>query len=397
MLAGAFDQLSRAGAAPPLVHGAARLATLAYQGQPLAALLDLIGPPPRHPADAAAWRLDRSIAHAVCFHPKEAALLQAEALGLAQVFRLRGGGDGPRLLVLMAAGDLMTNVPVDFLTVATDLQLTLMYLTPDPPPGPLPRHDAALVAVSETAPSVLRRLSPWFDSWPRPILNDPRRVLDLSRDTMVGRLDRLPGVAAAATVQASRGALLADGIACLPCGAYPVLLRPLLSHAGLGLVKCSSPSEVAAYLAATPGDAFFLTQYIDYRGADGWFRKYRIAFVDGAPFLCHMAASEHWMVHYLNAGMAESPAKRAAEAAAMAGFSTRFAVRHGEALTALADAVGLDYFSIDCTEALGLLLVFEVDVAAIIHFMDPPALYPYKRAPMQRCADAFAAMVARRR
>ena len=144
----------------------------------------------------------------------------------------------------------------------------------------------------------------------------------------------------------------------------------------------------------TGGDAFYLTQFIDYRGPDGWFRKYRIAFVGGAPYLCHMAASEHWMVHYLNAGMAESPAKRAAEAEAMADFDTGFARRHARAFATLCETIGLDYFSIDCSEAPdGRLLVFEADVAAIIHSMDDPAVYPYKRAAMQRCYDGFAAML----
>jgi hypothetical protein len=110
-----------------------------------------------------------------------------------------------------------------------------------------------------------------------------------------------------------------------------------------------------------------------------------------------MAASDHWMVHYLNAGMAESAAKRAAEAAAMADFDSVFAIRHRRALAGLYAIIGLDYFSIDCGEAPdGTLLVFEADVAAIIHSMDDPAIYPYKRPTMQRCYDAFAAMLARR-
>ena len=63
-------------------------------------------------------------------------------------------------------------------------------------------------------------------------------------------------------------------------------------------------------------------------------------------------------------------------------------------LAAIAGAIGLDYFSIDCAEAKdGRLLVFEADTAAIIHSMDPPDLYPYKRPAMQSCYDAFAAML----
>jgi glutathione synthase/RimK-type ligase-like ATP-grasp enzyme len=184
--------------------------------------------------------------------------------------------------------------------------------------------------------------------------------------------------------------------ALLPGGRYPVLLRPVDTHGGTGLSKLDTAEDLTVFLLITEGEAFYLTQYIDYRGRDGWFRKYRIAFVDGAPFLCHMAASERWMVHYLNAGMAESAAKRAAEAEEMATFDTGFAVRHRDAFAALSAIIGLEYFSIDCGEAAdGSLLVFEADVAAIIHSMDDPVLYPYKAAPMQRCYDAFAAMLTR--
>ncbi len=81
----------------------------------------------------------------------------------------------------------------------------------------------------------------------------------------------------------------------------------------------------------------------------------------------------------------------------MATFDTDFAARHAAAFAGLCDVIGLDYFSIDCSEDQdGRLLVFEADVAAIIHSMDPPDLYPYKAAVMQRCYDAFAAMLRRR-
>jgi hypothetical protein len=95
--------------------------------------------------------------------------------------------------------------------------------------------------------------------------------------------------------------------------------------------------------------------------------------------------------------MEESAAKRAAEAAAMADFDMGFAVRHRGAFASIYTTIGLDYFSIDCAEAPdGRLLVFEADVAAIIHSMDDPVVYPYKQAAMQRCYEGFAAMVRRR-
>jgi glutathione synthase/RimK-type ligase-like ATP-grasp enzyme len=386
-------------ARPPLIQGTARLAALAFQGWSLDRLLAAIGPVPFDDTDRAAWLLDRSLALALTFHAREAAALQKEALAINRVFRLHGEATGLRLLAVMAPGNLMVNAPLDFLTQATDIELTLAF-TDDQGllPVAVPDHDIAIVAVSQSHPTALAALPEQLAAWPRPVLNDPARIALLSRDWLAQALSSAPALTIAPTIRATRSALRRQGVdVLLPDGAFPVLLRPLHSHAGNGLAKIDSADDLAMALLTANVDAFYLTQFIDYRSPDGWFRKYRIAFVGGAPFLCHMAASEHWMIHYLNAGMAESEAKRAAEAKAMAEFDNGFARRHQDAFSTICGTIGLDYFSIDCAEAPdGRLLVFEADVAAIIHSMDDPAIYPYKPATMQRCYDGFAAMLRRR-
>ena len=377
----------------PVVYGTARLAGMLYAGASFGDVLDMLGPQPSAPLAQAGWLMDRSWLYALNFSPYQAAQLQAAALALSGCFRVHGPAQPLRLLGLCAPGDLMVNAPLDFIAPAAGASLSLAYWRGDKLPAELPEHDVAIVAVSESAPDALRALAPVYQTWPRPILNNPALILPMSRDWLFRTLSGLPGVFAAPTWVASRADLQA-GI----MGSYPVLLRPYGSHAGDGLVKADSPADVAPFLSQTEGDAFYVSRFVDYRGGDGWYSKYRIAFVDGAPFLCHMAVSEHWMVHYLNAGMDGNRAKRAAEQRAMDTFASSFAQRHRVGLAAVAAAIGLDYFSIDCAEAAdGRLLVFEADVAAIIHSMDPPELYPYKQAAMQRCYDAFGAMLRRRR
>jgi hypothetical protein len=95
--------------------------------------------------------------------------------------------------------------------------------------------------------------------------------------------------------------------------------------------------------------------------------------------------------------MTESAVKREEEARFMAGFDEGFAARHAAALAAIAERVGLDYVAIDCGETPdGRLLVFEVDVAMIVHAMDPPALFPYKAPQMRKVFAAFRAMLGTR-
>ena len=80
-------------------------------------------------------------------------------------------------------------------------------------------------------------------------------------------------------------------------------MRPVGSHAGKGLEKSASPDALPTYLQQHGDAAFYISRFVDYRSADGQFRKYRLALIEGKPYLCHTAI--------LNAGMSESAAKRA--------------------------------------------------------------------------------------
>jgi hypothetical protein len=98
------------------------------------------------------------------------------------------------------------------------------------------------------------------------------------------------------------------------------------------------------------------------------------------------------MVHYLSAGMAGDAGKRAEEARFMASFDTDFAARHQAAFASLHRRTELDYFAIDCAELPdGRLLLFEADVAMIVHDLDSESLYPYKKPAMARLFAAFQA------
>jgi len=84
-------------------------------------------------------------------------------------------------------------------------------------------------------------------------------------------------------------------------GDYPLVIRPVGTHAGVGLSKLNSPQEINSYLKGRDEKEFFLSEFIDYATAsDGSFRKYRIIFVDGMVFPCHMAISNQWDVWYCN-------------------------------------------------------------------------------------------------
>jgi hypothetical protein len=387
---------------PPIIRGTGDLTTFAYQGNGYEALLERIGAE----VDHAAYLYDRSLASQLAFRRAEGMSLQSAALEAAQIYRVGTSPPGAlRLLALVSPGDLMTNTPLDFLTNHLNVRLDLLYVIPGRPlPVSIPDHDIAFFAVGEADPPELDRLRDLFARWPRPVLNNPNVLPSLQRDTLAASLADVPGLCSPHTAAVDRLALDAHidygdeiiGFA-PPRGLYPCLIRPLYSHAGSGLARVENPGELAKYLHSSFESWFFLTSFVDYASADGLYRKFRIAFIDRAPFLCHVGISSHWMVHYLNAGMTESAEKRAEEASAMADFDRGFARRHAAAFEAIHQQLDLDYYSIDCAETVdGRLLLFEADAAAIIHMMDPPDLFPYKQTQMRRIFGAFEDMLRRR-
>jgi hypothetical protein len=358
----------------------------------------------KDPEDAAAL-LDLGIVLEILGLRAEGLRAQAQALVLRQVYRMGPEKAGLRLLMFATEGDLAANVPLSFLLQDSDVDLVVLYVLPGRRLPEVPPHDLALVGVgvSEETEPVLARIAELLPTWPRPVLLDPGRIRRLSRERIPRLLEGVEGLRVPGAVPMDREALarLAAGDlqpeAFLSGCRYPLLLRPLDAHGGHGLARIEGPREVATYLNDREEGSFYLSPFMDYRGVDGFYRKRRIAFVDGQPFLGHMAVSEHWMVHYLNAGMEQSEAKRAEEARAFETFETDFLRRHGPALRALSERIGLEYFSIDCGETpAGELLLFEADTAGVVHAMDSPELFPYKRPRMELIFQAFRAMLARR-
>jgi glutathione synthase/RimK-type ligase-like ATP-grasp enzyme len=385
--------------------GVAPLLARAFAGEDLApAGAQLLARAQANPDDAHAW-FDLSTVLQLTGNRGEALAVQAEAVALQPRYQLPAKVDGPglRLLVLMGLGDLMGNTPIEFLVQDSDVSLELMYLTMDAEwPEMVPDHDVMMVALAESEKNqpLLARIAQYIEGWPRPVINQPERIALLSRDGVCAALAGVPGIDLPATVRVTRAQLgaLRDGGASigdvLGDGGFPIIVRPLGSHAGTNLDKIETAAELGPYLDKVAGEAFYVSRFVDYRSEDGQFRKYRIALIDGEAYLCHLAISSHWMIHYLNAGMTESADKRAEEAACMAGFEQGFGARHATALRAISQRMDMPYVAIDCAETRdGKLLIFEADNAMLVHAMDPVDMFPYKKPAMAKVFNAFRRML----
>jgi len=330
---------------------------------------------------------------------------QREALRLERLYRSSWPTSSRPLHVLafMAPGHIGTNTPIEFLLECSDAVLHMFYVVPgDGIRSSLPYHDIAFVAACESDENreVLAEIERLIPIWPRPVLNQPHRILNLAREKMYSMLQTVEGLVMPTTVRIDRLALERIGCRVMSIGefvddvTFPLIARPIDSHAGHGLVKLDEPSSIATYLADRTETGFFISRFVDYCSSDGLFRKYRIIWVDGHPYPCHMAIADDWKIWYYNAGMTASAAKRDEEARFMSTFDTHFAHRHSKALATIAERVGLEYFGIDCAELRdGRLLVFEGGNELAVHDMDPPDLYPYKSPHMQKLFAAFRDML----
>jgi hypothetical protein len=388
--------------------GFARLTTMAFGGTDLRPLRDQLMSRVAAGTAGAGEGLDLSLIAQLLGDKPTGMAIQAEVLAFHQLFRSPCSVAKPnlRVLALAAAMDMGGNTPIEFLLENSGIELLTLYVVAGIElPVPLPDHDVAIVIASDSDQccEALRKIDHLAPRWPRPLLNPPRLVGHLDRDKLHRLLSDIDGLDIPVTAAATRAQLsvLAQsntGLADLAVDLrFPIIVRPMGSHAGVGLARIDDRAAIGGYLAERPEQEFFVSRFVDYAGDDGLFRKYRIVVVDGRPYACHMAIADRWDIWYLNAGMAFSESKRAEEENFMRTFDQAFAARHQHALAAMIERIGLDYFTVDCAEnRRGELLIFEADNTAVVHNMDSPELFPYKAPQMRLVFEAFAAMLVRR-
>lgn len=350
-------------------------------------------------ADAELW-LNLSVV-VQCFGQRELGLsIQSLALQQKRIYRLAAAQQPAklRLLMLSVPGDISENTPLDCLLENSDVELIFYYVSPnDPLALPVPEHDAVFVAICESDGNreALAALEKSLAHWPKPVINKPQYIPPTGREAASRLLQGARGLLIPPTLHANRSVLLDIAAGNIQLSGqfsdcdFPIIVRPVGSHAGRDLEKIERPGELATYLAKVGSDEFFLSRFINYSGKDGLFRKFRVVLIDGNSYACHMGISSNWMIHYVNAGMYEDAKKRDEEAVFMHDFDD-FALRHRAALDMICRRTRLDYLCIDCAETQdGRLLIFEIDHTMVVHAMDPEQLFPYKQVHMLKVKTAF--------
>lgn len=188
--------------------------------------------------------------------------LRSTAIKSQRLYRLASDGPSPQLRLLGFAmpGQITANMPIEFLVEDSEVELLWLFLVPGMPMPPVPDHDLAIVLVAESdeARPYLRGLEPLLATWPRPVLNRPERVPLLGRENLYRLMNGLDDVVIppVARVDAARladvGRRRISIEAVLPESCFPIIVRPIDSHAGHGLVKLDTVAEIDPYLAQHP-------------------------------------------------------------------------------------------------------------------------------------------------
>jgi glutathione synthase/RimK-type ligase-like ATP-grasp enzyme len=258
----------------------------------------------------------------------------------------------------------------------------------------LPPHRLVVNAIGDAdlCPEALSRAQAIVAQSNAPVVNHPSRVQNTGRGAISQLCAQIAGLTVPRTELTSRSDLLTT-----PPTGLPLLLRSPGFHTGQHFVRIDAPQDLSRALARLPGDALFVIEYLDAKGAHGMTRKYRVMFIDGAIYPWHLAISADWKVHYYTAAMADHPSHREEEKRFLENMPEVLGARAMAALRALQNRLGLDYAGVDfALDQDGAVLLFEANAAMTMNAPPPEPIWDYRRATVAAAQKAVAAMLRRR-
>ena len=351
---------------------------------------------------AAVAHLNLAAIHAHAGRAEEARESKARAFALQRVFVEHARSPVRNVLILCMGGG-TGNVPFDTLLPAAfcrRIKYAIDYAR-DEEDAELPPYDIVFNAIgdADVAAPIARRLERFAASCRRPILNPPSLVERTFRHLLAARLAGLRDVSAAPCLRADKPPMSSGELAQeLAAGglSWPILVRPPATHGGEGLARSASLEALYAQLRAL-GGPYYLTSFVDYRSADGQYRKYRVIFVDRQPFPYHLAISANWLVHYFSADMECHAWKLEEERRFLEDPRAALGARAWEAIEAIGQRLDFDYGGIDFTLLPdGRVLVFEANATMLAHYERDGGPHAHKNPHVRRIVDAFERMQASR-
>ena len=195
----------------------------------------------------------------------------------------------------------------------------------------------------------------------KPCFNRPAAVERTSRDGIARMLTGIGGLDVPKTIRVEpstpsrlRDIIKESGLE------YPVLVRELGTHRGISLSKVDAPGDLEN---TRPERGLYVSEFRDFKGADGYYRKLRIAMVGDDIFLRHCIIGEHWLLH----GHNRAPGTQQKEREIFELFDREWKSRLQPVFREISARIDLDYFGMDCSiDDDGQVLLFEANAAMSI-------------------------------
>jgi glutathione synthase/RimK-type ligase-like ATP-grasp enzyme len=224
--------------------------------------------------------------------------------------------------------------------------------------GPLLNH----VAEPDSCSDALRMAERVVGKMARPCFNHPHAIARTTRDEVAYRLAGIEGLKVPKTIRIRErtGAEVRAAIERAHLS-FPVLVRIAGFHLGMSLIKVDVPDQLDGICADLDRDersSLYVTEFCDFAGADGLYRKYRIAVVGDEIFLRHLYIGASWLIHRARTIPGTEPEERSF----LDAFEPEWVPRLRPMFQEIGRRLQLDFFGVDCNiDPAGDVLLFEAN------------------------------------
>ncbi|WP_309661506.1 hypothetical protein [Sphingomonas sp.] len=218
-----------------------------------------------------------------------------------------------------------------------------------------------LITEPEQNAKVLENLRKVLRGVPGRVVNPPEAVLRSTRDQVARLLAGIPDliVPKAVRLHGGKTSIAARTLENAGLGP-PIILRQAGTHTGKIVGLFTTVDETVAALG--PGE-HVATQFVDFAGVNGLYRKFRVYFIGRRIVLRHMIISDQWNVHVKDRVrfMAERP-ELVAEERVLFESDEPFAPDVRAVFQAVRDRMPLDFFGMDFgITTNGKVVLFEAN------------------------------------
>ncbi len=302
----------------------------------------------------------------------------------------RGTGTPIRAVLLVSAfgGNVATGDFLDERTFATT-RIFIEYYREKALPNAALVFNA--IGDADRCADALARATSLLSGASVPVINAPQHVGRTGRVAVSELAKGIPHLVSPDMVVVRKSA-----IASSPPFAFPFLVRAPGFHTGMHFSLVGDEEELSSALTALPGEDVIAIEFLDARGADGNYRKYRAMLVGGKLYPLHLGVASDWKVHYFTSDMAASAEYRREEQRFLDDMNAVIGERAALALRELGERLQLEYAGIDFgIDRYDNLLLFEANATMVVPSRETNPDLAYRVPYQARVIEAVREMLIR--